>query len=106
MIRNKYEAAKEELQRQKAGSSLELQSMQEEVGTLKRALENAEHDKIQGERALRQEKEMKEAIERSAELLKGRAQRGRTPQQAVRGDAPHRRATQVRGGRNQRNTLL
>ena len=72
LIRNKYEAAQEELQRQKAGSSLELRSMQEEVGTLKRALENAEHDKIQGERALRQEKEMKEAIERSAELLKGR----------------------------------
>jgi len=69
LIRNKLEASQEELLRTRAGSSLEKQSTKEEVAALKKALDLAQIDMINCEHVLRREKEMQEAIKRSAEQL-------------------------------------
>jgi hypothetical protein len=69
LTRNKLEALREDVLRQRDGNSLEVQSMREEVATLKKALQDAEMSMIQGEKMTRRVKEMQEAIERSAEQL-------------------------------------
>jgi chromosome segregation ATPase len=69
VLRNKLDASQEEVQRLRSGNELELQSTREEVASLKKALEKAQIDMINSEQVLRREKEMQEAIDRSAVLL-------------------------------------
>jgi len=69
VMKNKIEASQEELLRTRAANSLELQSTKEELAALKRALDLAKIDMINSEHVLRREREMQEAIERSAEQL-------------------------------------
>lgn len=69
VVRNKLEAANEELLRVRAGDNLEVQATREEVTALKNALELAQIDMIRSEKVMRREKEMQQAIDRSAEEL-------------------------------------
>jgi hypothetical protein len=69
VLRNKLEAANEEVLLVRAGDNLELHSTREEVTALKGALELAQIDMIRSEKVMRREKEMQQVIDRSAEEL-------------------------------------
>jgi len=68
-LRNKLEASQEDLKRVRAGGMRELESTQEEVLALKRALELAQLDNIRNDQMMRQMNALEENMERAAEQL-------------------------------------